>query len=145
MDFQELSSYLDRLYRKAKEISKRGEIPISAILVFPDGSFVVDGNAVEEKDDPLEHAEMRVIRQAMKARGRYLKDAILFVSLEPCLMCMGAILKAGIPDLYYVLDDERLGALSHYHAFVDDRIHVHRIEDKRFKPLMDSFFESLRR
>ena len=145
MKTQELSSFLDLLYQKAETGAKKGEIPISAILVFPDGTYFVDGNAVEEKNDALEHAEMRVIRKAMKEKGRYLKDALLIVSLEPCLMCMGAILKAGIPDLYYVLDDERLGALSHYHAFVDDRIHVYRIKDDRFRPLMDSFFAELRR
>ena len=100
---------------------------------------------MEREENPLSHAEINVIREGLKKSDtRYLKDGILIVTLEPCLTCLGAILKVGIKDLYYVLDDPKEGALSHYHAFVDDKLRVHRIQDDRFKELMDTFFLSLR-
>ncbi len=145
MKRNELSAYLDILYDESRNAAIRGEIPVSALLVFPDGTYLVDSNQVEDKNDPFSHAEFNVIQKGMKKqKSRYLSDCILIVDLEPCLFCLGAIIKAGIKDVYYVLDDEKLGSLSHYHAFVDDRLHVHRIEDDRFKPIMDDFFKKLR-
>lgn len=136
---------MDKLYLEAKRCSETGEIPVSAALLFEDGSMELSSNEVEHENDPFAHAEFNVIQNSLKKRNtRYLKDATLIVTLEPCLLCMGAILKAGIPDIYYVLDDPKLGSLSHYHAFVDDQVRVHQIEDRRFKELMDSFFVKLR-
>lgn len=145
MKKEDLKRYLDMLYLEAKKASENHEIPISALLVLPTGETVLSHNHVEEENDPFSHAEFNVINEGMKKmNSRYLKDAILIVSLEPCLFCLGAILKAGIKNLYYVLDDEKLGSLSHYHAFVDDKLFVHRIEDERFSFLMDEFFKKLR-
>lgn len=141
----ELSSILDQMALLSKSSSSQGEIPVIAALYCPDGTVLYASNQVEEENDPFSHAEINVLRQGLKKYdSRYLKDCILIVSLEPCLMCLGAIIKAGIKNLYYVLDDPKLGGLSHYHAFVDDKIHVHRINDTRFKPIMDEFFQKLR-
>jgi tRNA(adenine34) deaminase len=145
MTRDELSAILDQMALLSKSSSSQGEIPVIAALYCPDGTILYASNQVEEEDDPFSHAEINVLRQGLKKYdSRYLKDCILIVSLEPCLMCLGAIIKAGIKNLYYVLDDPKLGGLSHYHAFVDDKIHVHRIDDTRFKPIMDEFFQKLR-
>jgi tRNA(adenine34) deaminase len=145
MTKHELNTYLDQLYKESKEAAEKGEVPVSALLVLPDKSIILKSNQVEEKNDPFSHAEYDIIREGMERMGsRYLTDTILIVTLEPCLFCLGAILKAGIHELYYILDDEKMGSLSHYHAFVDDRLHVHRIKDERFKPIMDEFFKKLR-
>ena len=145
MTRDELSTILDQMALLSKSSSSQGEIPVIAALYCPDGTVLYASNQVEEANDPFLHAEINVLRQGLKKYdSRYLKDCILIVSLEPCLMCLGAIIKAGIKNLYYVLDDPKLGGLSHYHAFVDDKIHVHRIDDTRFKPIMDEFFQKLR-
>jgi tRNA(adenine34) deaminase len=145
MTRDELSAILDQMALLSKSSSSQGEIPVIAALYCPDGTVLYASNQVEEANDPFSHAEINVLRQGLKKYdSRYLKDCILIVSLEPCLMCLGAIIKAGIKNLYYVLDDPKLGGLSHYHAFVDDKIHVHRINDTRFKPIMDEFFQKLR-
>ena len=145
MTRDELSAILDQMALLSKSSSSQGEIPVIAALYCPDGTVLYASNQVEEENDPFSHAEINVLRQGLKKYdSRYLKDCILIVSLEPCLMCLGAIIKAGITNLYYVLDDPKLGGLSHYHAFVDDKIHVHRIDDIRFKPIMDEFFQKLR-
>lgn len=145
MTRDELSAILNQMALLSKSSSSQGEIPVIAALYCPDGTVLYASNQVEEENDPFSHAEINVLRQGLKKYdSRYLKDCILIVSLEPCLMCLGAIIKAGIKNLYYVLDDPKLGGLSHYHAFVDDKIHVHRIDDTRFKPIMDEFFQKLR-
>ena len=145
MKRNELSTYLDILYEESRKASEKGEIPVSAVLVFPDDTYLVDSNQVEDRNDPFSHAEFNVIQRGMKKlNSRYLPDCILIINLEPCLFCLGAIVKSGIKDIYYVLDDDKLGSLSHYHVFVDDRLHVHRIEDDRFKPVLDDFFKKLR-
>ena len=146
MNKEELSKIIDDLYLKSKEAYDNNEIPVSACLVLNDGRIFFDRNRVEENDDPFSHAEYEVINKALKeTEGRYLKDSILIVTLEPCLFCMGALLKAGIKTLYYILPDTKLGSLSHYHAFVDDKLEVIEIEDKRFASLMDSFFKNIRK
>lgn len=145
MTKQELKKYIDILYKEAKNAYDRNEVPISSVLIFKDGQYLVSSNHVEEENNPFSHAEFNVINDGLKlTNSKYLKDCILMVSLEPCLFCMGAILKSGIKEIYYVLDDEKLGSLSHYHTFVDDTLKISRIEDKRFKPLMDDFFKKIR-
>lgn len=145
MTKNQIPDILNQLYEASKEALHHNEVPVSAVLLLKDGRTIVSRNHVEEQDDPFSHAEYDVIRQGMKeAKSRYLKDCILFISLEPCLFCLGAILKAGIKDIYYVLDDEKLGSLSHYHVYVDDKLHIHRIDDERFKPLFTEFFKKIR-
>ena len=144
MTVEMLQRRLDLLYRECEKAAKDGEIPIAA-LVFDEEEEVLLHNEVERRDDPLSHAEILALEEMMKRKKtRYLKDCSLLVSLEPCLMCLGAILKAGIKDLYYVLDDEKKGAFSYYHVFADDVLRIHRIKDDRHKKLMDRFFQSMR-
>lgn len=145
MDKKELYDYLDLLYQENEKAIQEGEVPVSALLVLNDNSYLLSHNTVEKDRNPLHHAEINVLTKGfMKADIKYLKDATLIVSLEPCLACMGAILKSGISSLYYVLDDEKDGALSYHHVFVDNRIAIHRIDDPRFKTQLQSFFENLR-
>lgn len=146
MTEEKLRSVLDDLYASCVDAMGRGEIPVSAAVVLPSSEVFLCSNRVEETNDPFAHAEMNVLSEAMRRlESRYLKGATLVVSLEPCLCCMGAIVKAGIENLYYVLDDEKGGALSRYHAFVDDVLKVHRVEDDRFGKLMTTFFATLRK
>ncbi len=146
MNKSELNLILDEMYAQSKIASSEEEIPVVAALLFPDGEVLYASNKVEKNNHPFHHAEIQVLEAGFKkTNSRYLKEAVLIVSLEPCLMCLGAIIKAGIKDLYYVLDDDKLGGLSHYHAFVDDQIRVHRLQDDRFLEVFRSFFAKLRK
>ena len=145
MTKNDLLRILDNLYKEAQAAMLENEIPISACLVLEDGKEFYSHNEVEKHNNPFLHAEFSVINKALKETdSRYLKNSTLIVTMEPCLLCMGAIIKAGISSLYYVLRDEKGGALSHYHSFVDDRIKVSEIEDSRFSKLMNDFFLTLR-
>ena len=145
MTKNDLLRILDNLYKEARTAKEENEIPVSACLVLENRKEFYSHNEVEKYNDPFLHAEFSVINKAIKETdSRYLKNSTLIVTMEPCLLCMGAIIKAGISSLYYVLPDEKGGALSHYHCFVDDRIKVSEIEDNRFSVLMNEFFNTLR-
>ncbi|MFA6829104.1 MAG: nucleoside deaminase [Bacilli bacterium] len=145
MNRNQLKEYLDQLYEEALKASFKGEIPVSALLVLPSNQTILVSNQVESSNNPFKHAEILALEKGMEISGsRYLKDSILIVDLEPCLMCLGAIIKAGVSQLYYIQDDPTKGSLSYYHVFTDNSLMINRIDDRRFKTLFDDFFCKLR-
>lgn len=98
----------------ARAAADAGEVPVGAVLVR-DGQIVATaGNAPRGLADPTAHAEMRVIREAAALLGRErLEDCDLWVTLEPCAMCAGAIAHARIARLYYGAPDPKGGAVEH--------------------------------
>lgn len=145
MTKEQLKNILDNLYIYTKEAVEKKEVPVAACLVINDKT-IYSYNHVEKNNDPFSHAEIEVIKEGLKETdSRYLKNSTLIVTLEPCLLCMGVILKTGIENLYYIMDDKDKGSLSYYHVFVDDVLKVHQIEDSRFTDLFSSFFKSLRK
>ncbi|MGP7794899.1 nucleoside deaminase [Sphingomonas sp. CLY1604] len=91
-----------------------GEVPVGAALVWQGEVIAVAGNAPRALCDPTAHAEMRVIRDAATRLGRErLEGADLWVTLEPCAMCAGAIAHARIGRLYYAASDPKGGAVEH--------------------------------
>lgn len=100
----------------------RGEIPVGAVLVDKDLNIIGKGwNQTIELSDPTAHAEMQAIRQAGQRLGNYrLLDCTLYVTLEPCPMCAGAILHSRIGRLVFGASDYKTGAVgSRYHLFAD--------------------------
>ena len=98
---------------EARGAAKYGEVPVGAIVVASDSSKIVAraGNRMEKLNDPTAHAEILAIRQATIERGEtYLGACDLYVTLEPCLMCAGAIVQARIPEVVYGAVDPKAGA-----------------------------------
>ena len=93
MTQKELDSAIEVLYEKAKETAAKGEIPISAVLLFPDGAVYAEGNAVEEKDNPLEHAEIRVINRASRIEEGISRTASFSFPLNPASCASGQLSK----------------------------------------------------
>jgi tRNA(Arg) A34 adenosine deaminase TadA len=98
---------------EARKAGERGEIPIGAVIVR-DGAIVARaGNETIAQNDPTAHAEMLVIRAAAAAAGsQRIPDADLYVTLEPCAMCAGAISFARIRRLYFAAADTKGGAVE---------------------------------
>ena len=95
------------------EAAKSGEdVPVGAVIIDGDGQVIGTGhNEREAKHDPTAHAEIVAIRKAAEAKGSWrLDDCTLVVTLEPCVMCAGAIVSARIPRLVFGAWDERVGA-----------------------------------
>lgn len=101
------------------------DVPIGAVLISAQGQLLAKAhNTREVKNDPTGHAEIEVIRQACSDSGDWrLEDCTLIVTLEPCLMCAGAIVAARIPRVVFGAWDERVGASgSIYDALRDPRL-----------------------
>ena len=116
---------------EARAAAERGEVPVGAVLVDPSTGAIVAraGNRTEADADPTAHAEILVIRAAAAARGDpRLPDLDLYVTLEPCAMCAGAISFARLRRVYWGAADPKGGAVEHGPRFFDQPTCHHRPE-----------------
>ena len=105
-------SLMKMALEEAEIAAKENEVPIGAVLVIGTRNYR-DHNRVIQKSDPTAHAEVEVIRKAANEHGNYrLTESTLYVTIEPCLMCVGAIIHARINRLIYAARDERYGAVE---------------------------------
>ncbi len=105
------TSHMAQALDQARRAAERGEVPVGAVLVAPDGTVVAaDGNRTREMGDPTAHAEMLVIRAGGAER---LAGHDLYVTLEPCAMCAAAIAAARIRRLYFAAADPKSGGVLH--------------------------------
>lgn len=106
---------MDRALQQARLAAERGEVPIGAVIVGPDGAVLAEaGNQTEADRDPTAHAEMLAIRAAASRLGASrLIDCDLHVTLEPCPMCAQAISFARIRRVYYGASDPKGGGIEH--------------------------------
>ena len=106
--------YMSLALAEAKAAAENGEVPVGAVIVGPDGTVLAQArNTMRSDHDPTAHAEMAAIRAACAAIGNErLIDCDLYVTLEPCPMCAGAIAEARIRRLYYGAADMKGGAVD---------------------------------
>ena len=118
------AEYMHRALEQARIAEAQGEVPVGAVLVTPDGAMHAAHNAPISLHDATAHAEMRAIRDACRARGNYrLPGSTLYVTLEPCCMCAGAIIHARISRVVFGARDAKTGAVeSLYHLLADSRL-----------------------
>ena len=129
----------------------RGEIPIGAVLVL-DGEIIArDHNRREELSDPTAHAEILVLRKAGNLLGGWrLTGSTLYVTIEPCSMCAGALVQARVRRLVYGAADQKAGAVESLYCIADDERLNHRLEvvggmlAEEAATLMRRFFQSRR-
>ncbi len=113
----------------ARRAGSRGEVPVGAIVVH-DGRIIGRGYNLREADgDPTAHAEIVAIRRAAEVIGHWrLLDATLYVTLEPCAMCAGALVNARIGRLVYGCTDPKAGAVDSMFGIPTDRRLNHRLQ-----------------
>ena len=104
--------YMQEALRLAEEAAACGDVPVGCVITDADGSIIGRGrNRREENRDATAHAEVEAIREACITRGSWrLDDCTLFVTLEPCPMCAGAIINARIPVLIFGAREENSGS-----------------------------------
>ncbi|BDZ65000.1 tRNA adenosine(34) deaminase TadA [Agromyces mangrovi Wang et al. 2018] len=107
-----------------------GDVPVGAIVVDGDGRVIAAArNEREATGDPTAHAEVLALRRAARATGdRHLTGATLVVTLEPCVMCAGAIVAARVPTVVFGAWDEKAGAAGSLYDVLRDRRLNHRVE-----------------
>jgi tRNA(Arg) A34 adenosine deaminase TadA len=118
---------------EAKAAATRGEVPVGAVIVNADGTVLArEGNRIVESRDPTAHAEILAMRMAAAALGsERLVGATLYVTLEPCAMCAGAIAHARVARLVFAADDPKGGAVLHGPRFFEQPTCHHRPEISR--------------
>jgi tRNA(adenine34) deaminase len=113
---------------EANACAARGEVPVGAVLLSAEGALLAkDGNRILEMRDPTAHAEMLALRAGARALGNErLTGTSLFVSLEPCAMCAGAISLARVARLVFAAEDPKGGAILHGPRFFEQPTCHHR-------------------
>lgn len=128
---------------EALKALKDGETPIGAVVLSPKGDPIGFGHNTTEADrNPLSHAEINAIESALSDGQRIPLGSAIVITLEPCLMCLGAILNVGIDDAYYLAQSPESGAFQK-HGF-QGKIREHYLPDKETEKLLKDFFSSLR-
>lgn len=122
--------YLNAAIEEARAAELGGEVPIGCIIVSPTGEIVGRGqNRVMRDQDPTAHAEIVALRAAGKALSNYrLNGCTLYVTLEPCAMCAGAILHARIARLVYAAPDPKAGACGSVLSVMNHPQLNHRVD-----------------
>ena len=147
----DLERWMDEALALAREAGAAGEVPVGCVVIR-EGEVIGRGrNRREEEKSALAHAEIEAIREACASLGDWrLEGCALFVTLEPCAMCAGAILNARIPTVVYGLRERKTGACgSVLDLFAEDfgfRPRMYGgIREAECRELMGSFFGRLRR
>lgn len=107
-------TYMQQALNEATHADRAGEIPVGAILVLDEKIIATAYNQTVMHCDPTAHAEILVLQRAAKQlKNHRLVETVLYVTLEPCLMCVGAMIQARIKRLVFGAYDARLGAITH--------------------------------
>ena len=143
-------SWMEQALKIAEAAAAQGEVPVGAVLV-KDGTIIGSGgNSPIMSQDPTAHAEINALRQAAEEINNYRVGGTLYVTLEPCLMCMGAIIHSRVERLVFGALDLKTGAaVSVYQIGTDRRLnHTIRIEggllEKKCSDLLSDFFKKRR-
>lgn len=121
--------YMQMALQQAEQAARSDEVPVGAVIIREGSIIAAAHNQREMLRDPTAHAEMIAITQAAEAVGGWrLEDCILYVTLEPCPMCAGAILQARIPVVVYGAADPKAGAVASLYEMLNDNRLNHRCE-----------------
>ena len=143
--------YMEKALELAQKAASRGEIPVGAIVVDKNGAIIGEGfNRREELQSPTAHAEVLAIEQAAKTlHNRRLSNCTLYVTLEPCPMCAGAVMNAGLKRLVYGAFDDKNGACASVATLFDEKFtHIpmvrSRVLKERCGEILSEFFKDKR-
>jgi tRNA(adenine34) deaminase len=129
-DIEEIGrEFMEAALAEARAAAERGEVPVGAVVVVDNRIVARAGNRTIADCDPTAHAEIVALREAAKAVGNYrLLGASLYVTIEPCAMCAGAMIQARVERLIYGADDAKGGAVRSCFCIFDHPSLNHRVE-----------------
>lgn len=143
--------FMELAIREAKKAEAIGEVPIGAVIVR-DGEVIAASHNLRERDqEATAHAELAAITEACRETGSWrLEDTVLYVTLEPCPMCAGAILQSRIPRVVYGARDPKAGCVDSLYRLLDDPRFNHRCDvtegvlGEECGALLTNFFRGIR-
>lgn len=144
------TSWMELALEQAERAAARGEVPVGAALVKDEVMLGCAANSPVTDNDPTAHAEINVIRQAAERVGNYRLGGVLYVTLEPCLMCMGAIIHSRIERLVFGAWDPKTGAAVSVYQIGSDNLLNHSLTieggllEERCSLLLKDFFRQRR-
>lgn len=142
--------FLDLAHKEALKAYKKGEVPVGAVLVINNKVIAKAHNTREKSQKFYAHAEFLAIKKANKKLKTFrLNDASLYVTLEPCAMCAGAIIQSRIKNVYYTTKDLKTGAsgsiIDLFEYPLGSKVNVKHLSDNgRSEKLLKNFFKELR-
>ena len=143
--------WMEKALELARQAGEKGEVPVGAILVKGNECVAAAHNLREHSGNPIAHAEMLAIQEASQKLGNWrLTGTTLYVTLEPCPMCAGAIVLARIPKVVYAADDPKAGAAGTLYNILQDERLNHHVElvsgvcAEESSALLKSFFKDRR-
>ncbi|UXR65532.1 tRNA adenosine(34) deaminase TadA [Bdellovibrio bacteriovorus] len=143
--------WMKKALQLARKAAVRDEVPVAAIVVGPEGLISYAINTRERQQTPLGHAEMLALHKASQKRGSWrLSDCTLYVTLEPCIMCAGAIQQSRIARVVYGATDPKAGGVSSLYQILHDSRLNHQVEvtdgilENECSSLLQGFFKDRR-
>ena len=146
------SKLMQSALESAVRAGRRGEVPVGACVVNADNVIIAAaGNRTISDNDPTAHAEILAIRRAAQKTGNYrLTGCAVYTTIEPCVMCAGALVNARVSRLIFGASDERYGAVRTQFDLCDNEVLNHRIDvvagvlEEECRSLMKNFFKAKR-
>jgi tRNA(adenine34) deaminase len=124
--------YMKMALKEAEEAGRKGEVPVGAILVKEDWVLAKDHNRCVELNDPTAHAEVLVLRKGGKELGNYrLNDTVMYVTAEPCPMCVSAMIHGRISRLVFGAREPKFGAVESKFKLLDGNGFNHKVKVER--------------
>jgi tRNA(adenine34) deaminase len=143
--------FMQEALELARQAAAAGEVPVGAVVVVEGQVTGRGANSPIARNDPTAHAEMLALRESAQAAGNYrLEEATLYVTLEPCVMCAGALVAARVKRLVFGTRDLRFGGVRSKFRLADSELLNHRVEivegvlATECVELLQSFFETRR-
>ena len=152
MDNENKEKFMKEALKEAKKAYEKLEVPVGAVIV-KDGKIIARAhNLKETKSDTTKHAEILAIQKASRKLGSWrLLDCEMYVTLEPCSMCAGALINARLNKIYIGAMDERTGAVGSVLNLLEDYTFNHKVEvekgimKEQCESLLKDFFKMLRK
>ncbi len=145
------SRWMEKALEQARRAAAAAEVPVGAVVVVGDGIVAAAHNQTIAACDPTAHAEVVALRRAARRLGNHrLVDAVLYVTVEPCIMCAGAVVQARLRRVVYACRDPKAGALGSVYDIAADARLNHRFEvtagvrEEESRELLRAFFEARR-
>lgn len=139
--------YIDIALKEAKKSFKKGEVPVGAVIVKKNKILSKAHNLKEKKQNAVKHAEIIAIEKACKKNKNWrLEDCTLYITMEPCIMCCGAIFQSRIKKIVYCVDNENFGGINKLNEeFKKNNIEIIKnIKENESKKMLKEFFKNRR-
>lgn len=135
-----MNYYMLEAIKEARKALEKGDVPIGAIIVYKDTIIAKAHNKKEQDNCATSHAEILAINKACrKLKTWHLEECTLYVTMEPCMMCSGAIIQSRISKVVYGIENKNFGAIKHL-----KKVDVVNIESNKCKELIKTFFKNKR-